>query len=514
MGTRKRRLILCAGVGIIAAWYGILLGSYVLVPALKNAIRTRAIEALRNEFGSEVRFQTFEVSFLPRVHVTARGVLIGNNTACPLIQATMADAQSDLLPWHIRTLVLQDLSLHIPTAGGPSVPGPPRGPYVRVDQVVSEHTHVEILPACGEQAPLRFELAHLRVKNFDQSQTAEFSASLISAQPHAEIQATGRLGRWNAQEPSLTHLQGEYAMAHCDLATLPGLRGVLSSKGRFEGVLQRIELAGGADASEFSLNVSGHPEPLRVTFQATVNASDGSASIERLYGTLQRSSFRASGRVRNVQDDRTREISLELSMNRGRLEDVLPLVSSATLPVSGDLRVRGKFEILPGEQNILCRLRLDSDFAAASVRFSSLDLREQLRNISRKAAGHRKDAASGSSITSMQGHLRLSSGVVEFSRLLFDLESASARLSGAYQLPTERLDLHGQMWMAAKRSQTAGGPKAHFRKAADRLIRSKGRGLHVPIKITGTRSNPAFALDVGNKAANTGSRSRRVLFSH
>jgi hypothetical protein len=324
--TRHRRLILCVGIGTIAAWYGILLGSYLVVPALKDAIRARVLDTLRGEFASDVQFQSFDVSFLPRMHMTARGVLIGNNTACPLIQAATADAQSDVLPWHIRTLVLEGLSLHIPTAKGPSVAGSTAVSTrsrpvltMTIAEIVSEHAQVEILPSAGQQAPLHFELTQFRATNFNPSHAADFSALIATSEPHAEIQTSGHVGPWNTLDPGATPVQGMYATAHCDLAASPGLKGTFSSQGRFRGALQRIEIAGDANAPEFSLSSSGPPEPLRATFQAAVDAWDGSVFIEQVQGLLRTSSFVASGFVRNIQDDRRRDIALHLSVTQGRV---------------------------------------------------------------------------------------------------------------------------------------------------------------------------------------------------
>jgi AsmA-like C-terminal region len=515
MENKQRPLILWVGVGVIAACCGLLLTAYFFAPVLKNAIERHAEGMLRAQFGAEVRFQSFEVTLFPRLHVLARGMLVGNDPAHPLIEATTVDAQSSVLPWHIRRLVLEGLSLHIPTAGGLGSPGQVTTSAVSVAEIVSANAHVEMLPSAGRHTPLRFELAHLRVQNFNPGHAAEFSAVVVSAEPRADIDASGRMGPWNALDPGLTPLEGMYTLAHCDLATLPGVKGLLSSQGRFQGVLQRIEIAGDAKVAQFSLSVSGHPEPLHASLQAIVNASDSSVTIAHLSGVLQNSPLVASGVVHDVQDDRLRDIALLATVDRGRLEDVVPLVvKSKTSPMSGALRWRGKLEILPGAEDILNRLRLDGDFDTPDARFSSLDLRQQLRNASRKAEGHPKDQAAGSSISSIQGHVRLDNGVAAFSDLAFDLEGASARLSGSYQLASERLDLHGDVWIDAKLSQTATGAKALLLKAAEPFFRSKSGGSRIPIKITGTRSNPQFALDIGAKTAATGSDGARVLFSH
>jgi AsmA-like C-terminal region len=495
-GTRNRRLILRVGIGIIATWYGLLLAAYFILPTLKSAIRDRTVEFLRSEFASDVHFQSFTVSLLPPVHVVARGVLIGT-AANPLIQATTADAQSGFLPWRVKTLVLGGLSLHIPTIGSAPVVFPKPAWSPTVDQILSEHTDVEILPSTGTQ-PLHVELAHLRVANFTPDRAAEFTASLVSSEPRVEAPTSGRVGPWKASDPGSTPLQGTYRMPRFDLATVPGLKGLLSSKGRFQGALERLEITGTADAPEFSLNLSGRSQPLHASFQTVVDASDGSATIEHMNGSLQNSPFFGSGLVRKIQNDRLRDIVVDLSMNRGRLEDVLLLaVKSKISPVAGGLDVQANLEILPGEQDILNRLRLDSDFTAPNARFSSLDLRERLRNISRKPQGRHNNESVGGSLSNMQGHLRLTNGAAEFWNLAFDLEGASAQLNGSYQVASEQLDLHGELAMNAKLSQTSGVRKGFLLKVVDPFSRGKDGGPRVPIRITGTRSDPQFSLDRG-----------------
>jgi AsmA-like C-terminal region len=496
--TRHRRLILCVGAGLIVSWYGILVAAYVLVPTLKRAVQARAVDVLRREFGSDVRFQSFDVTLFPRVHIVAGGLLIGNDRARPLIQAGTADATSALLPWRIRTLRLTGLSLHIPTAKGPSATTPKPLFTIAIDEIVAERAQLEILPSAGQQTPLHFELANLRVNNFSPTRAANFSALAVSSQPQAQIDISGRVGPWNSSDPGATGLEGAFKMPRGDLATLPGLKGALYSQGRFEGTVKRIEISGDAEASEFGLGLSGRPDPLHASFQALLDASDGSASIPRMNGFLRSSAFVASGFVRNIQDDRLRDIVLNVSLSPGRLEDVLPLaVKSKASPISGALRVRAKLEILPGDREILNRLRLDADFAAGNARFSSLNLRERLRKVSRKAQGHPNNPAAGSSLAKMRGHVRLDNGTAEFSSLVFDLEGSSARLNGSYQLASERLDLHGQLSMEAKLSQTARGPKAFLLKAADRHFRSKRGGSRVAVRITGPRSDPRFGVGPG-----------------
>ena len=92
--------------------------------------------------------------------------------------------------------------------------------------------------------------------------------------------------------------------------------------------------------------------------------------------------------------------------------------------------------------------------------------------------------------------MELNDGTAVFSNLAFNLEGASAHLTGSYQLASEKLDLHGEVWMDAKLSQTATGVKALLLRVMNPFFRSKRGGSQVPIRISGTRSDPKFGVDL------------------
>jgi hypothetical protein len=59
------------------------------------------------------------------------------------------------------------------------------------------------------------------------------------------------------------------------------------------------------------------------------------------------------------------------------------------------------------------------------------------------------------------------------------------------------LDFHGHLLLQAKLSQTMTGAKSVLLKAADPFFKGKNGGSSVPIKITGTREQPQYGLDLG-----------------
>jgi hypothetical protein len=53
--------------------------------------------------------------------------------------------------------------------------------------------------------------------------------------------------------------------------------------------------------------------------------------------------------------------------------------------------------------------------------------------------------------------------------------------------------------MQAKLSQTTTGVKSFFLKAVDPFFQGQKAGAVLPIKITGSKDNPSFGLDLGSK---------------
>jgi hypothetical protein len=64
------------------------------------------------------------------------------------------------------------------------------------------------------------------------------------------------------------------------------------------------------------------------------------------------------------------------------------------------------------------------------------------------------------------------------------------------------LDFHGKLRLRAELSQTMTGWKSVMLKPFDHFFQGKnaGVGTQIPIKITGTRENPSFGSDFGDKA--------------
>jgi hypothetical protein len=72
-------------------------------------------------------------------------------------------------------------------------------------------------------------------------------------------------------------------------------------------------------------------------------------------------------------------------------------------------------------------------------------------------------------------------------------------MTGNYSLDGQTFDFHGTVRLDAKVSQMTTGWKSILLKPVDPFFSKNGAGTEVPIKITGTESEPRFGLDFGHK---------------
>ena len=93
------------------------------------------------------------------------------------------------------------------------------------------------------------------------------------------------------------------------------------------------------------------------------------------------------------------------------------------------------------------------------------------------------------------GQFRLRDGALSLPELTFNVPGALVDINGRYGLRSETVAFRGDLIMDAKLSQTTAGFKSFLLKAVDPLFRKGGHTI-VPLRISGTRDQPSFGLDV------------------
>jgi len=99
----------------------------------------------------------------------------------------------------------------------------------------------------------------------------------------------------------------------------------------------------------------------------------------------------------------------------------------------------------------------------------------------------------------LQGAFRLRDGLLSFSFLHFLIPGTHVDMTGDYSLDGQEFNFHGKARLDAKLSQMTTGWKSLLLKPIDPFFSKDGAGTEVPIKITGTQSEPHFGLDFHHK---------------
>jgi AsmA-like C-terminal region len=237
--------------------------------------------------------------------------------------------------------------------------------------------------------------------------------------------------------------------------------------------------------------------PLTASYRAVVDGTNGDTRLEEVRASFLKTSLHASGGVIDVKGVKGRRVTLDITIDDGRLEDVMRFaVKSATPPMTGALRLTTRFDLPPGDQDVVDKLRLNGRFTIDEGRFTDRAVQKQISDLSLRARGRAVPSENRSQVTStFAGEFALGDGILALRPLTFNIPGAVVDVTGRYALRAETLAFEGDVVLEAKLSQTTDGFKSFLLKAIDPLFRREGRTV-VPIRITGTRDRPSFGLNV------------------
>jgi len=483
--------------------------------------RAWVVETLEKRYQCDIELKSFSASFFPVVSIAGEGLVLkrrGGANPSPLASVSKFSASGDWLgllrqPRHLGLVRLEGLVMVVPPRQSqaqankerqvspkePQVSPEERqvSPFV-LDEVFADRATLSILPVNHDKPPHVFEIQKLRMQSAGVGRPMHFQATLTNPRPVGQIQTSGRFGPWNTDDPSLTSISGTYTFSHADLSTIRGLGGTLSSRGSYEGVLSQIQVQGETDTPDFDLGISGNKLHLKTQFSAVVDGVNGDTLLQPVRAQLLGSTIVARGGVTQAAGRKGRMILLEVSAKPAQVEDFLRLaVKSATPSMTGAVSVQTKFDLQPGEEEIAKRLKLDGSFTVRSGQFTDPQVEAKITNLSQRAQGKPQDQDLQNARFDMQGHFVLAHGQATFSSLSFSVPGASVQLQGTFGLLSQALDFHGTIRLQARVSQTTTGIKSVLLKAIDPLFEGKGAGTVLPIKITGTREEPSFQLEIG-----------------
>ncbi|MGH9746887.1 MAG: AsmA-like C-terminal region-containing protein [Candidatus Acidiferrales bacterium] len=507
--SKRKWIILGTIVGVLVLAAVVTL--YFLHGPVQRIIRNQTIAYLKTRFHSDVEIQDFQVSLRPNVHVVVTGVVLRHNGRTdipPLVEIRRLTLDASLLKLLGKKINVSSVRLE-----GLQIRTPPRGtggqhlfhatdtdlaakyPVV-IDEILADDAILLPLPKDPKKTPNPFSIHHLDIENFRFDQPAHFHAILTNPKPLGEIDCVGLFGPWNAEEPSATPVDAKFSFSHADFRTLKGLSGFLSSQGTFKGPLDYLEVEGATDMPDFALRTASHPLALHTDYSAIVDGTNGNVILKKVTATFLNTIIVAQGEVVDLSTAKGRTVNLNAVSQKSRVEDLLTLAVKADKPsMTGSAKLNTKILIPESDEDVIERMTLDGQFAIGEIRFTNEEIQDKIDTLSHKAQGKPQLGAEGTQLSEFRGKFTMANGVVKFSNLSFGVEGASLSMAGTYSMDSGQLDFHGKLRMNAKLSQTVTGTKSVFLKVVDPFFRKNGM-TEIPIKITGTKDEPKYGLDL------------------
>ncbi|MGB6249326.1 MAG: hypothetical protein WCC78_04535 [Terriglobales bacterium] len=502
----------------------------IVIYRAEPTLRAMVIETLSTRFKSKVELDAFHVSLFKGLQVSGAGLRIFGETDPnnyepgfqPIINIAEFEFHMEIRdlfhsPIHVDTVYIKGLQLNLPPREHRSemTNMAPKGGKIEiiVDKLVSDKAQLVINTLRPGKLPLEFDIENLKMTTIGPGSPMHFDANLTNPKPVGQIQSNGLFGPWQPDSPRDTPVSGTYSFEHADLGTIHGIGGILSSKGKYAGVLDKIEVEGATDTPDFRLAISGRAVPLHTDFHATVDGTSGDTYLQPVKAKILNSWLVATGSVvrvkESVKDPGGHRVQLDVVMEKGEIQDLLKLAIRTDPPImTGAVRLKTKFDLSPGSTDVANRLKLSGTFRIAEAHFSNEKIQEKIDELSMRSQGKPKlvhDSSAENAQSDMNGTFSLSDGLISFSQLEYRVPGTQVNLTGTYSLDGDIFDFHGKARLDAKLSHMVTGWKSILLKPVDPFFSKDGAGTEIPVKITGTKSEPHFGLDFGHKDVNNNS---------
>lgn len=518
----RRRLWIGALVALVVLVIVAAAITVAVLPLSSDALRHRMVASLSQRLDADVAIGDLHWRVIPRPHAEGTALTIRRRDAAaypPLISIKRFTVDANVVGlWrkHVARVTLEGLDIQVPpddddsdtkgattesADGADTTPDPNASLYhgIVIDTLESNDALLTIIPKKASKQPKVWAIHTLHLHRVGAHEAMPFNATLRNAIPPGEIETNGDFGPWRSGKPGATPLKGNFTFARADLNVFKGISGILSAKGTFGGALERIVVDGETDTPDFTIDVGGHPFPLHTKYQAVVDGTNGDTILERIDASFLTSSLIAKGAVLDApKGTHGRIVTLDIDMERARIEDVMRMaVPTPKPPMTGAMKLLTKFVLPPGETDVSQRLQLDGRFSMVGAQFTNYDVQGKIASLSHLGRARDPDAPKQNVASNFAGRFKLGGGRLALPDLTFGVPGARVELAGNYALKPETLDFRGHLLMDAKISETKRGFKSLLLKVVDPLFKRKGGGSSVPIKITGTRDQPNFGLDVG-----------------
>ena len=507
---RKRtRVILGILIGAVVAGIIAIAGSVrALEPKMHEWVTTNLSKAL----DSEIELGAVHVRWVPlQLHAHDLTVRHHGHTDIPplmVVKSFIVDLKpTDLRSSTIDRVWVDGLEVNIPPkdpetgkrplpkgAGG-AAGGESSGFVIR--ELIATNARMAVVPANPNKDPRVWDVYALNMKNLRAGESATFTASVNNPIPVGNIEASGKFGPWQKNEPGTTALSGEYTF-DADLGTIPGLAGQLAAVGEMSGTIEQIGTTGQTKTPDFALTeLDGSSLPLQTAYEAVVDGTKGDVELKNVDVRLGKSHFNVKGFVEGTKGVKGKRVAVKVTSNSASLGELLRFVSKAQPVATGTLMINAAMDLPQGKQRVLERVSLDGTVRADRVTFTKDAVQDKIDELSRKAQGRPEDESIDDVASQMGAKFTLRNGVFTYDGLSFKVRGATVQLAGTHSLRSKAVDLSGVALLQATVSQTQTGFKSLLLKPFDPLFKKGGAGTRLAIKVAGTQDQPKIGLEVG-----------------
>src|ERR1700730_9996141 len=250
---------------------GVLLAGVVFLAARWPFRREAVVKDLQDASLSKVDISAFHGTYFPRPGCLLEHVTFQHNPkpgTPPLITIERIRIEGSfpgLFSKHVRRIHAESMRILIPPRGTDDHFQTPKRSTFVIDDLIADGATLEVASREPDKQPLKFSFHNLILSNVGSNGPASFQAKLSNPEPPGEIITSGRFGPWNADDVGKTAVSGEYVFQQADLGVFRGIAGLLSSSGKFAGVLDRIEVQGVTDTPHFTVTSSSHQVHLQLS---------------------------------------------------------------------------------------------------------------------------------------------------------------------------------------------------------------------------------------------------------
>jgi hypothetical protein len=490
-------ILVIAGAVLCAVPLGLCRWRFAAGPVLQD---------FREASDSQVEVRAFRQTYFPFPGCVLEGLVFRHGPAQgePLItieKVTIRGSYLGLLQMRVSRITAEGMRVLIPAFGtGQAFHTTPS--KITIDEIVANGTVVEFAFHDPDKKLLRFDIHEALLRDVGWKGPLSYRMKVHNPEPPGEVSVEGKFGVWNRSDAGETTISGEYRFEQADLSVYKGIAGTLSSTGKFQGSLGHIDISGKTDTPDFEVKSGRHPVRLTTEFTAYVDATHGDTFLKHVTANFWKTKIEAQGSIAKSPGGKGKTALIDLRSNNARIEDILRLfVKADRAPMSGSVALQARAEIPPGKERFLEKVKLRGGFGIDSGTFSKPSTQEGVNKLSAGARGEKDPADPETVLTDLTGQVSLLGGTSTFSDLSFSVPGAAARMHGTYNLLNHKIDLHGQMQVDSKISNTTTGAKALLLKAIEPFFKKKKKGEIVPVRISGTYEHPTFGLDLNDKKA-------------